>query len=40
MKKIIATLFSSPAPVEASVKAENPNTGYYGGLINQGAYGK
>lgn len=39
MKKLIA-LLSAPTPVAIKVEANHPNFGYYGGLLNQGAYGK
>jgi hypothetical protein len=40
MKKMISAVFGSNAKSDNTMDLDCPHTGYYGGLLNQGAYGK
>jgi hypothetical protein len=40
MKKVLNSVFGSPSKNSNPVDVNCPHTGYYGGLLNQGAYGK
>lgn len=40
MKQLILTALGSRPKMNNSVDLNCPHNGYYGGLLNQGAYGK
>ena len=40
MKKVLGAIFGGEAKSNNDVDFNCPHGGYYGGLLNQGAYGK
>ena len=40
MKKVISAVFGKETKSDNSTDINCPHTGYYGGLLNQSAYGK